>query len=173
MRKRELKDLKFEIDIDAPQGDVWHAWASEEGARTFFAPECKVVPKPGGAYEMYWEFDKPPGQRDSEGMVFLALQAPQMLSFTWNAPVEMGEMRDQLTHVTVEIEALSATRTRVHFCEDGWGQGALWDERFEYFRNAWGLIVLPLLAYRFAEGPVNWEQLPDTGKYQELVKEIR
>lgn len=120
---------------------------------------------------MYWEFDKPVGRRGSEGMVFLGLQAPNMLSFTWNAPVEMSEVRHHRTHVVVRLVDLSNGKTRVHFTEDGWGQGGQWDERFAYFQNAWGKMVLPLLAYRFAEGPVNWEDMPDFSKYQALVKQ--
>jgi uncharacterized protein YndB with AHSA1/START domain len=163
--------IQFEIDVDAPVDQVWEAWATEAGARSFFAPECKVEPRPGGAYEMYWEFDKPAGERGSEGMVFLGLQEPHMLSFTWNAPTEMAQVRGQRTHVSVQLEELPGGKTRVHFLEDGWGRGGQWDERFEYFRVAWGKVVLPLLAYRFAEGPVNWDKTPDTSKYAELVKE--
>jgi uncharacterized protein YndB with AHSA1/START domain len=163
--------LKFQVDVNAPIKEVWQAWTTDAGARTFFAPECKVDAQPGGAYEMYWEFDKPVGQRGSEGMVFLGLQEPHMLSFTWNAPTEMPEVRDHRTHVAVRLEELQDGKTRVHFREDGWGEGEKWNERMDYFRIAWGKVVLPLLAYRFAEGPVNWQQTPDTAKYQKLVKE--
>jgi uncharacterized protein YndB with AHSA1/START domain len=163
--------LKFQVDVNAPINAVWQAWTTEAGARSFFAPECKVDPRPGGSYEMYWEFDKPIGQRGSEGMVFLGLQAPHMLSFTWNAPTEMADVRSHRTHVAVRLEELKDGKTRVHLREDGWGEGGQWDERIDYFRVAWGKVVLPLLAYRFTEGPVDWDQTPDTSKYQKLVRE--
>ena len=63
-------------------------------------------------------------------------------------------------------------QTRLHFREDGFGEGGEWDKRFDYFVSAWGQVVLPRLAYRFANGPVKWAQEIDLKPYQKLVKSI-
>lgn len=120
----------FQLDLKATPEQVWDAWIT---AHTFFAPESKADVRPGGAYEMYFNLDAPPGSRGGEGLVFLALQFPYMLSFTWNAPPELAEVREQRTHVTVRMQALADGTTRVHFCEDGFGQGGQWEERIQYF----------------------------------------
>jgi uncharacterized protein YndB with AHSA1/START domain len=161
--------IRFQIDVPAAPEQVWEAWATQAGAQTFFAPECKVDPRPGGAYEMYFNSDAPAGSRGGEGLVFLSLQAPRLLSFTWNAPPELAEVRDQRTHVTVRLEPLAGGQTRVHFCEDGFGEGGQWEERIEYFKSAWGQVVLPRLRYRFEHGPVDWANRPDLEPYRKFV----
>lgn len=166
------RQLRFEIDLEAPIEDVWAAWTTEEGARAWFAPECRIDLLPGGAYEMYWELQRPEGQQGSDEMIVLSAQAPELLSFTWNAPVDMGDLRQQRTHVTVRLEALDGQRTRLHFCEDGWGAGDAWDERYAYFERAWAGTVLPLLAYHFDHGPINWRERPQLDAYRERVKQI-
>ncbi|MCW5874969.1 MAG: SRPBCC domain-containing protein [Anaerolineales bacterium] len=163
--------IRLQIDVKASPEQVWDAWATEQGARSFFAPECKVVAQPGGAYEMYFNMDVAPGLRGGEGMVFLALERPSILSFTWNAPPELMEVREQRTHVTVRLAALEDGRTRVYFCEDGFGVGEHWQKRIEYFRHAWGKVVLPRLAYRFDVGPLDWENMPDVSSYINQVAE--
>jgi len=166
----QARTLQFRLDLDAPIEEVWQAWTTEEGARAWFAPECRIDLRPGGAYEMYWELQLPKGQQGSDEMIVLAAQEPHLLSFTWNAPVDMGDLRQQRTHIIVRLEALDDERTRLHFCEDGWGEGPEWAARYDYFERAWGSLVLPLLAYRLAEGPVDWQALPDLSNYRPMVK---
>ena len=40
-----------EVIVPAPRNAVWDAWTTPAGARTFFAPQCKIDLRPGGAYE--------------------------------------------------------------------------------------------------------------------------
>jgi len=153
--------ISVEVTVDAPQREVWEAWTTEAGARSFLAPACRVELRVGGAYEMYFNLDATPGQRGGEGIVVLAFQEPDMLSFTWNAPPELATVRPQHTHVVVRFSPLSPGSTRVSLHHDGWGQGGEWDEAFRYFQSAWGEVVLPRLRYRFAVGPVDWSNRPD------------
>jgi uncharacterized protein YndB with AHSA1/START domain len=150
-----------EATIDAPQSDVWQAWSTEAGVRSFFAPACRVELRLRGAYEMYFDPAAPEGRRGGEGMILLAIQEPSMLSFTWNAPPELPSVRPQLTHVTVRLRAVAPRATLVRLHHDGWGEGGEWDEAFRYFESAWREVVLPRLRYRFAVGPVDWANRPD------------
>lgn len=161
--------IRFQLDLKASPEEVWDAWLT---AHTFFAPESKIDARPGGAYEMYFDLAAAPGSRGGEGLVFLALQRPHLISFTWNAPPHLADVRPQHTHITVRLEPL-ANGTRLHFCEDGFGQGGQWEQRIEYFRRAWGKVILPRLAYRFDKGPVDWAHPPDLDAYVDLVTEIR
>lgn len=148
--------LEFEEIIPAPIEAVWHAWTTEEGTRTFFAPQCRVDLRPGGAYEMYFDLDAQEGLRGGEGCVVLAIEEPNLLSFTWNAPPELARIRNHHTHVAVYLEALAGSRTRVTLIHDGWGIGKDWQRTREYFHRAWGQVVLPRLKNRFIIGPVDW-----------------
>ncbi len=158
------KQINFEIKIPAPLSAVWGVWTTEEGAKTFFAPDCKIELQPGGAYEMYFNLDAPPGEKGGEGMIILAAQPERMLSFTWNAPPNLPEVRGEMTHVVVHFKETAAEETLVSLVHDGWGEGGEWDQAFDYVTRAWGEIVLPRLRYRFEEGPIDWENPPALGR---------
>ncbi len=157
------KQISFQLSVPASVSEVWGAWTTEKGTRTFFAPAGKIQLKPGGAYEMYFNQDAAPGEQGSEGMIFLAVQPETMLSFTWNAPPSLPEIRGQMTHVVICLEEKSPQETLVHLTHDGWGEGGEWDQAFDYFIRAWGEIVLPRLKYSFEEGPIDWENPPALG----------
>jgi uncharacterized protein YndB with AHSA1/START domain len=158
--------ISFEITLPAPLAEVWKVWTTEEGARTFFARDCKIELKPGGAYEMLFNQDAPPGEQGGEGMIILAVQPEKMLSFTWNAPPSLPEVRGEMTHVTLYFSSISPRETRVELIHDGWGEGGQWDQAFDYFNSAWGEVVLPRLKYRFEEGTIDWDNPPPLGKRQ-------
>jgi hypothetical protein len=97
-------------------------------------------------------------------MIFLAVQPEKMLSFTWNSPPYLPEVREEMTHVTLRFYPISPDETQVSLKHDGWGEGGEWDKAFDYFITAWGEVVLPRLKYRFVEGPVDWDNPPAVGK---------
>ena len=95
-----------------------------------------------------------PGLKGADDMIFLALQEPKMLSFTWNAPPHLPEVRGQRTYVTVRLKP-AAEGTQVTLAHGGWGEGGQWDQAYDYFEGAWGR-VLGNLQKRFIEGPRDW-----------------
>ena len=153
-----IKSISHKIKIPAPISQVWHAWTTEEGAKSFFAPDCKIELQVGGAYEMYFDREAPEGERGGEGLTILAIQPEKLLSFTWNAPPSLPEVRGQLTHITLQFVSNGEQETLLHFYHDGWGEGGQWDQAYDYFSRAWGEVVLPRLVYRFETGPVDWEE---------------
>ncbi len=164
--------VHFQMDLDAPIQAVYDAWTTEAGLQSFFSPVVNLDMRPGGAYEIIFNPENPPGQRGAEGMIVMAFDAPTFLAFTWNAPPTLPEVRDHLSHVTLRFEALSDSKTRLDFKEDGFANGGQWDQRVDYFLSAWGEVVLPRLALRFAEGPVNWEGEINLEPYNILVRTI-
>jgi uncharacterized protein YndB with AHSA1/START domain len=144
------------VTVNAPVDDVWEAWTTAEGARTFFAPVARIDLKPGGAYEIYFNPDEPEGDRGSEGCKVLAYRKPQFLVFSWNAPPEIPSLRTGKAKTRVEVRLEPAgDRTDVSLTHSGWGTGADWDENFAYFERAWD-VVLGRLKGRFDEGPFDW-----------------
>jgi uncharacterized protein YndB with AHSA1/START domain len=152
----DTQPLKFEKIIPASISEVWHSWTTEEGARTFFAPQCGIDLRPGGSYEMYFDLEAPAGLRGGEGCVVLAYEEPVMLSFTWNAPPQLPAIRVQRTHVMVTLASIDARTTRVALTHDGWGGGEDWQKTRQYFLRAWGDVVLPRLQKSYIIGAIDW-----------------
>ena len=148
-----------EIIVNAELTEVWDAWTTEKGIKSFFAPACNVDIRPGGAYEIYFNPEAPSGERGGEGLRVMAVQPTKMLSFTWNAPPSLPQVRGQYTHVVLRFFN-EAEGTRVTLYHDGWGSDGEWDEAFVYFQRAWTDIVLPRLKYRFENGPIDWNDPP-------------
>ena len=142
--------IRGEVVVDAPVADVWTAWTTEDGIRSFFAPDCNIELRIDGAYEMFFLLDGEPGKRGGEGVRFLAIQPEKMLSFTWNAPPHLPEARGQWTHVVLRFSEVDGGRTRLTLVHDGWGEGGEWDEAFKYFEHAWLEGVLPNLVKLFS-----------------------
>ena len=148
--------ITSQIKVPAALTEVWHAWTTEEGAQSFFAPRCNIDLRPGGAYEMLFDLNAEHGKQGGEGMVVMAVQPERMLAFTWNAPPHLPTVRGQMTHVVIRMFEMEAGETRVTLHHDGWGEGSEWDDAFQYFSGAWADVVLPRLRYRFESGPVDW-----------------
>jgi uncharacterized protein YndB with AHSA1/START domain len=164
MESRKLERvIRAEVAVDATVDDVWDAWTTEAGVQSFFAPACNVELRVDGPYEIMFNPDAPPGERGAEGMRILAFQPKKMLSFTWNAPPHLSQVRGQLTHVLIRLQPQGEGRTLVTLTHSGWGEGGEWNEAFEYFDRAWGHVVLPRLRYRFWAGPVDWSHPPRFG----------
>ena len=155
--------IRGKVVVDAGTDAVWEAWTTEAGLKSFFAPDCNLDLRVGGAFELLFDLDARPGQRGSEGTTLLAIQPKVILSFTWNAPPHLPNVREHFTHVVVRFRQASPVRTEVAVTHDGWGDGNEWDEAYDYFTRAWNDVVLPRLAYRLSAGPVDWSDPPGFG----------
>jgi uncharacterized protein YndB with AHSA1/START domain len=149
--------IETEVIVKAKLDDVWQAWTTSAGIKTFFAPDGRVEARVDGPFEIYFNPYAEAGQRGADGMRVLAIQDRRMLSFTWNAPPSMPEARKQRTYVTLRFEPQGEGETRLSLYHGGWGDGGEWDEAFTYFSKAWPR-VLASLQKRFEEGPVDWTQ---------------
>lgn len=160
LAQEDERAVKAEVIVPAGLDQVWQAWTTEEGLKSFFAPACKVDLRVSGAYELYFNPAGAPGERGGEGNVILAIQPMNMLAFTWNAPPSLPNVRQQHTSVVLRFKEIAPGQTKVTLVESGWGEGEEWDQAFAYFNRAWAEIVLPRLRYRFANGPIDWSNPP-------------
>jgi uncharacterized protein YndB with AHSA1/START domain len=146
--------------VDATVDQVWDSWTTREGIVGFFAPDAKIEPRVGGAFQIYIDPLAEPGKRGADEMRFMALQPKKMISFDWNAPPSLPEARAQRTFVVVRFEPVSERQTRVTLHHTGWGEGGEWDKAYAYFDRAWG-NVLANLQKRWTEGPKDWSEWMD------------
>jgi uncharacterized protein YndB with AHSA1/START domain len=146
--------IRLEEIIDAPAADVWKAWTTVEGLRTFLAPEAVIDVKAGGTWEIHFDPAAPEGLRGSEGCKVLEVKKGRLLVFEWNF-VPGSPIRDEKTTVAVEIHAFGDAQCQVGLEVVGWKEGADWDAGFAYFSEAWSL-VLARLDHSFSAGPIDW-----------------
>jgi uncharacterized protein YndB with AHSA1/START domain len=149
--------LEKAVIVEASPEEVWSAWTTLEGVRMFFAQNARLDIRPDGAYEILFDSKAPPGRQGSEGCKVLSFVPNRMLSFTWNAPPEFPESRNELAQwVVLFFDPVDDHRTLVRLSELGWKQGKEGEEVYRYFDRAWG-TVLGRLAYSFANGPIDWK----------------
>ena len=155
----ETRMIHYEITVNGSLEDVWAAWTTTGGIKTFFAPACNLDFQIDGNYEILFFPDEKPGFRGAEGMRIMAIEPYKMFSFTWNQTPDLT-IRPQRTLVTLKFQKLEENKTKLIFIQTGWGDGPEWDKAYEYFTSAWGDVVLFRLQHRFDHGPVDWQNLP-------------
>jgi uncharacterized protein YndB with AHSA1/START domain len=160
MAQDEEKAIRLRIEINAPVNEVWNAWTTESGIKSFFAPDCKLDLRVDGSYEIYFNPDAVEGTRGGEGNKILAIEKEKLLSFTWNAPPAFPEIRKERTVVILRFKRTGEKSSILNFTQIDWGESDQWNQVFEYFSKAWGKIVLPRLKYRFEHGPLDWNSPP-------------
>jgi uncharacterized protein YndB with AHSA1/START domain len=151
------RSIDKETVVAASLDDAWTAWTTREGIVSFFAPDAKVEPRVGGAFQIYFNPLGAPGAKGADDMRFMALQPKSMLSFDWNAPPHLPDARAQRTFVVVRFAAIDGKSTRVSLHHTGWGDGGEWDKAYAYFDRAWG-NVMANLKKRFESGPQDWSE---------------
>jgi uncharacterized protein YndB with AHSA1/START domain len=137
------KSIVKEVVLPLPIEQAWALWADSKGATSYGIPQVANIELfPGGKYEIFFNKDAPEGERGSEGCNVLSVNPYHMISFTWNAPPTLAELRkaDVRTQVNVFFEK-SPYGTRVRLVQHGLGVGKEWDKYHEYFDKAWGLVL--------------------------------
>jgi len=149
------RSIDKQVEVAASVDEVWEAWTTRDGIKSFFAPDANVDPRVGGAFQIYMDPLAEPGLKGADEMRFMALQPKKMISFDWNAPPHLAQARKQRTFVVVRFEPVSDKLTRVTLHHTGWGDGGEWDKTFDYFERAWP-YVLGNLKKRFDGQPQDW-----------------
>ena len=159
------RSLDKEVIINATVDQAWASWTTREGITGFFSPDAEIDARVGGAFHIFMDPMGEPGMKGADEMRFMALQPRKMLSFDWNAPPSLPEVRGQRTFVVVRLEPMDGQHTKVTLYHTGWGDGGQWDKTYAYFDKAWG-TVLGNLKKRYETGPVDWtDWLANLKKY--------
>ena len=144
--------------MEATPQEVWRAWTTVEGVKTFFAPDALIELRLNGKYEILFDLDQPEGRRGSEGSKILSYAPESMLSFSWGAPPNFAESRAELAQwVVLYFLQVGDRRTLVRLLEFGWKDSEEGEQVYGYFDKAWS-SVLSSLAQSFVKGPVDWNR---------------
>ena len=152
------RTLTKDVTVAAPRKEVWAAWTTKAGVKTFFAPEALIEPIRGGRYELHFDPEAPRGKRGSEGCIVVESNPESLLVFTWNFPPTLPSIRDAHTIVRVRFLEQGPKRTKVSLEQMGWQAGEDWEQGYQYFLAAWS-TVLDRLKMRFAKGPIDWSKV--------------
>jgi uncharacterized protein YndB with AHSA1/START domain len=147
--------IEKSVMVKASPSEVWNSWTSSQGVREFLGVDSYIELKFGGRYEILFDNKPPVGLQGSEGCQILSYVPERMLSFTWNAPPSLPEMRNQKTFVVIQLTQ-GKDGTQVDLRQGGIGKGAGWDKYYDYFNKAWD-SVLHALKERYEQGPVKAE----------------
>ncbi len=155
-----LAPIEIEAVVNGPREEVFAAYTSSAGWKSFFGTESKIELRPGGPFEIYFSMEPPEGQRGSEGCVVLSYVPGRMFSYTWNAPPKFAEERKERTWVVVTFDDVNAGQTRVRAMHMGFRERAAAHpdrkENYEavrgYFAKAWPKV--------FGELKKKWEKAP-------------
>ena len=156
MGHAEERAINERITVKANVDDVWKAWTTTEGIKSFFAPDAKVELKVDGPFQVYMNPFAEAGMKGADDMRIIGFQDKKMLSFNWNAPPSLPEARKQRTVVIVRFISRGDAITDVTIHHVGWGEGGEWDKAYDYLAKAWP-NVLKNLQKRFDTGPVDWK----------------
>jgi uncharacterized protein YndB with AHSA1/START domain len=155
------KAVHVEGIVDAPIAEVWRVWTTSEGAEEFFAQKANIHLGLGGPYEI--QFDPKAERSGTKGLKILSYAPQQMISFQWNAPPELPEVRNGGTWVVVFMQPVTAHQTRVTVEHLGWKEGPEWDAAYAHFVEGWNGLM-ERLQRRFKNGPIDWAK--ETMMYQ-------
>lgn len=133
--------VRKEITVKGTREKAWQLWSTTDGLRSWFTPNSTIELKVGGRFEILFSMEAPEGMRGSEGCRVLSFLPNEMLSFEWNAPPTLGEMRNLHHFVVVQFDQVAADSVRVRLSEYGFGSGEGWDQVYQYFDRAWGMVM--------------------------------
>src|SRR5687767_2002271 len=95
--------IRLEVMVAASVDEVWEAWTTVEGVKSFFAADARIDLRPDGPYEIFFDPSAPAGKRGADDMRVMLVQPKTALAFTWNAPEKFPNARGQRTHVMVRF----------------------------------------------------------------------
>lgn len=145
--------VRVEGTVNAPLQQVWRVFTTSQGAEEFFAQKANITLAIGGPYEI--QFDPKDERSGTKGLKILSYVPEEMISFQWNAPPELPEVRNGGTWVVVQVEPVDAYRTHVSITHLGWKTGPQWDQAYAHFQSGWR-DLMARLEKRFTDGPIDW-----------------
>jgi uncharacterized protein YndB with AHSA1/START domain len=133
--------LHKEVSVASPIDRVWWAWTTSKGMASWWAKDSWIDLRIGGPWELYFLPKAPRGSQGSEGCRILSYLPPEMLSFSWNFPPQIPELRSQYIWVVLRLTSQGPSETRVTVDHLGWQKGPVWEQGYRYFDDAWSAVL--------------------------------
>ncbi|HKW01045.1 MAG TPA: SRPBCC domain-containing protein [Vicinamibacterales bacterium] len=144
------KMLRFEVTVPATVDEVWKAFTTREGVKTWLWPDARIDVKPGGD----WYVLAPDGATAGGGAI-VSVDPPRRIVISALAPEKFPTVRSERTRATFEFAPASPGGTIVTLVQTGWKTGPEWDAAYEYLAVG-NAQLLAQLRWRFESGPIDW-----------------
>ena len=138
----------IEVEVPAPVGEVWHAFATSEGLSTWLFPNATVDLKPGGD----WIVRFPGGSTGGGTIVSFVPQKELVIAAM--APEKFPAVRAERTRAVFTFEP-RGNATVVRLTQSGWKSGDEWTTAYEYLL-AGNAQLIATLHRRFVDGATDW-----------------
>jgi len=149
--------IQLSIDVPAPVHDVYVAFTTTEGFRSWAVPVTHVELRVGGFMESSYDATATIGDPDNIRNQILAYVPDRLLVIrNVHAPKSLADAElFQRTVTAIEFTAIDAGHTRVTMTNAGYGTGDAFARLYRNFE--WGdAYYLSELRSRFDHGPVDW-----------------
>jgi uncharacterized protein YndB with AHSA1/START domain len=143
-----VKALFFEVRIPAKVGEVWRAFSTSDGLRTWLAPNAVADLRPQGEWTVHF-----PGGSTGGGTI-VSFVPERELVLAAMAPDQFPTVRKERTTARFEFQ-VDGDATRVRLTQTGWKTGKEWDDAYEYLATGNAQLLSTLLR-RFTSGPIDW-----------------
>lgn len=143
------RQFVIEVEVPAPVGEVWRAFATSDGLSTWLFPNATVDLKSGGDWLVHF-----PGGNTGGGTI-VSFVPEKELVIAALAPEKFPTVRAERTRVVFTFEPRGRA-TVVRLTQSGWKSGEEWTKAYEYLL-AGNAQLMATLHKRFAEGPVDWK----------------
>lgn len=149
--------MQLSIVVPAPRAEVWRAFTTSDGYRTWATPLASVDLQVDGMIETNYDAAAKLGSADNIKNQITAY-VPQRLLVMRNvqAPTGFpGAAEFAKTAVVIELAEVTPQSTRVTLSGVGYGPGPVFDNLYRQFEwaNAYSLAELKS---RFVNGPIDW-----------------
>ena len=152
------RTLRQSVVVGAPVAQVWDAFTTTDGYRSWAVPVARIDFRVGGIIEASYASTAKLGDADNIRNEIIAY-APQRMFAMRNrtapseAPFDVPTF--QSLHTVVLFDDLGSAGTRVTIVQPGYRSGEPYERLWKFFE--WGNgATLAALRDRFAKGPTDW-----------------
>jgi uncharacterized protein YndB with AHSA1/START domain len=146
------KELQFAVTVPGALDDVWRAFSTTDGLKTWLWSDDRVDLRPGGDWLVLY-----PGGKTGGGTI-VSLVPKKRITIRALAPEMFPTVRKERTIAVFEFGAVDASRTKVTLRQTGWKKGKEWDDAYEYLATG-NAQLLAQLRLRFEKGPIDWSRV--------------
>jgi len=151
--QKPRKELRFSVVVPANVEDVWQAFTTSDGLKTWLWSDVRVDLRPGGDWLVLY-----PGGKTGGGTI-LSFSANEQITLRALAPEAFPTVRQERTTAVFKFERVDASRTRVTLSQFDWKEGKEWDDAYEYLAKGNAQLLVQLRT-RFEKGPLSWTNPP-------------
>lgn len=152
--------LRHEVVVSASIQNVWEAFTTLEGVKTWMVPVAEVELKHGGKYYTHYSSDARIGDPGSIYNTVLCYVPMEVFCFKVNLNEGFPEIvrnEDEDLFYVVQFEEIDDGQVKLTGSMLGWKQGEEWEQTYKKFD--WGnRYTFEQLNKRFVDGPIDFQK---------------